>query len=91
MDKQKNKAIAKDLKKALDKNGIIITDFDYSVNNATGDITAFVTSASFASKDEYERQELIWDAIKKEVPKEEYIHISGVITLTPQEEAQFKK
>jgi hypothetical protein len=88
MVQQEKQIIADDLKNALEKNGIIITEFDYSVNGTTGDITAFVTSGSFESKDEYERQDMIWNAIKKDVPEREHLHISGVIPLTLKEGEQ---
>jgi acid stress-induced BolA-like protein IbaG/YrbA len=90
MAQENERKIAEDLKNALEKNGIIITTYDYSVNGATGDITAYVTSGSFESKDEFQRQNLVWGAIKKDLPQDEYLHISGVIPLTPIEEEQHK-
>ena len=89
--KKSAEELADDLKNALSNNGISITSFDYSINGATGDIIAYVTSGAFESKDDYERQTLILDAIKKELPKEESIHISGVLPFTPQEGDQLNK
>lgn len=88
MAQENERKIAEDLKKALESNGITISTYDYSVNSITGNITAFIASGSFESKDEFQRQDLIWNAIKKDVPEDEYLHISGVIPLTPSEYAQ---
>ena len=69
---------------ALNKNRIIITSHEFD-NSTFGYTSGYVVSNAFNNKSEDERQKIIWTALKKEIPQEELINISGILPLTPVE------
>lgn len=50
-----------------------------------GRVSGFLIWEGFAGSEHIERQRMVWNLIRKELPQEEQVKIVAVLTLTPEE------